>query len=100
MSRVSEHLDPHRQHSLGGHPDLHVGGLAGDREVADEAGLDQAVAPAVGLLLGLLVGNDPYSHPHLVLLAQVGERQQQAGERPLHVVGAAPVAVAPPRAAG
>ena len=46
---------------------------------------------AVGLLLGLLVGNDPQPHPHLVLLAQVGERQQQAGERALHVVGAAPV---------
>ena len=91
MGRASEHLDSHRQHPLGGNAHLHVGGLAGDREVADEARLDQAVPASVVFLLGLLVGNDPQPHPHLVLLAQVGERQQQACERPLHVVGAAPM---------
>ena len=53
--------------------------------------VDQAVPAAVVLLLGLLVRHDPQPHPHLVLLAQVGERQQQAGERALHVVGPAPM---------
>ena len=50
---------PDREHALGLDPDVHVGGLAGDREVADEALLDELVRAALDLLLGLLVGDDP-----------------------------------------
>ena len=50
---------------------MHVGRLARDREVADEALVDELVAAAVVLLLGLLVGDDPEPHPDRVLVAQV-----------------------------
>ena len=70
---------------------MEVRGLAGDREVAHEALLDEPVSPAVGLLLRFLVGDDAQAHAHLILGAKIGQRQQQAGERPLHVVGTAAV---------
>ena len=63
------HLQPQRQHPLGLDPDVQVGRLAGDREVADEAAVDQMVAAALDLLLGLLVADDPQPHPHPVLIA-------------------------------
>ena len=78
----------HRDDALGGDADMHVGRLAGDREVADEALGDQQLAPALDLLLRLLIRDDPEPHPNGVLLAEVGSRQQQAGEGALHVVGA------------
>ena len=61
---VPADLEPQRQHALGLDPDVQVGRLAGDREVADEAAVDQVVAAALGLLLGLLVADDPEPHPH------------------------------------
>ena len=84
-------LEPQRQHPLRLDPDVQVGRLAGDREVADEAAVDEVVAAALGLLLGLLVADDPEPHPHPVLVAHRGGGQQHRRQRPLHVVGAAPV---------
>ena len=91
MGRRAAHLEPQRQHSLGLDPDVHVGRLAGDREVADEAGIDQPVAAAVLPLLGLLVADDPEAHPHPVLVAQRRGDDHHRRDRALHVVGAAPV---------
>ena len=91
MGRASRHLNPHCEHALGGDSDVHVGRLAGDREVPQEAGLDETVSRPVVSLLGLLIGDDSHPHPDPVLVAQVGERQQEAGERPLHVIGASSV---------
>ena len=54
---------PHRDHALGGDADVHVGGLAGDHEVAEKALGDEQVAAALDLLLGLLVGDDPEPDP-------------------------------------
>ena len=91
-------LEPQREHALRLDADLQVGRLAGDREVADEAAVDEMVAAALGLLLGLLVGDDPEPDPDRVLLAHRGEGQQHRRQRPLHVVGAAavePVALDP-----
>ena len=53
----------HRDDALGGDADMHVGRLAGDREVADEALGDQQLAPALDLLLGFLVRDDAEPHP-------------------------------------
>ena len=63
------HLQAQRQHSLRLDPDVQVGRLAGDREVADEAAVDEVVAAALGLLLGLLVADDPEPDPDPVLVA-------------------------------
>ena len=57
-------LEPQRQHPLRLDADVQVGRLAGDREVAEEAAVDQMVAAALGLLLGLLVADDAQPHPH------------------------------------
>ena len=84
-------LEPQRQHPLCLDPDLQIGRLAGDREVADEAAVDEVVAAAFGLLLGLLVADDPEPHPHPVLVAHRRRRHQHRRQRTLHVVGAAPV---------
>ena len=46
MGRRPPHLEPQRQHPLGLDPDVQIGRLAGDREVADEPALDQSVAAA------------------------------------------------------
>ena len=91
VGRDAADLEPQRQHSLGLDPDLQVGRLAGDREVADEAAVDEMVAAALGLLLGLLVADDPEPHPDPVLVAHRRGGQQHRRQRPLHVVGAAPV---------
>ena len=47
--------------------------------------------PRSRFLLGLLVADDPDPHPHPVLVAHRGGGQQHRRQRPLHVVGAAPV---------
>ena len=47
MGRRPPHLEPQRQHALGLDPDVQIGRLAGDREVAGEAAVDQRVAAAV-----------------------------------------------------
>ena len=84
-------LEPQRQHALRLDPDLEVGRLAGDREVADEAAVDEVVAAALGLLLGLLVADDPEPDPDRVLVAHRRGDDQHRRQRALHVVGAAPV---------
>jgi len=53
------HLQAQRQHPLRLDPDVQIGRLAGDREVAGEAAVDEVVGAALGLLLGLLVADDP-----------------------------------------
>ena len=60
--------DPHRQHALGLDPDVQIGRLAGDREVAAESAGDERVGGALVKLLGLLVGHahQAYAHPSLV----------------------------------
>ena len=73
-------LQPQGEHPLGLDADLQVGGLAGDREVADEAAVDEMVAAALGFLLGLLVADDPESHPHLLLVAP--SRRRSAASPP------------------
>ena len=88
MGSATVDAQAHRDDALGGDTDMHVGRLAGDREVADEALGDEQLAAALDLLLGFLVGDDPEPHPDAVLLAQVGDREQQAREGALHVVGA------------
>src|SRR6478735_149226 len=50
--------------------DVEVGGLAGDREIADVTGLDEQVGRALVDLLGLLVRDADEAHAHLVLVAQ------------------------------
>ncbi len=52
---------------------------------------DEVLAAALGLLLGLLVADDAEPHPDLLGLAQRGGDEQHRRQRPLHVVGAAPV---------
>ena len=69
---------------------MHVGRLAGDREVAEVALLDQVVRPALLELLGLLVGHAHEVHAHAVLGGEVVQRQHHPGEPTLHVVGATP----------
>ena len=84
------HLEPQRHHPLCLDPDVHVGRLAGDREVADEAGIDQVVAAPILALLRLLVADDPEPHPHPVLVAQRRGDDHHRRHRALHVVGAPP----------
>ena len=84
-------LDPHREHALGLDADVQVGGLAGDREVADVALLDEVVGAALLDLLGLLVGDADEVHAHALLRGQVVERAHHRREAALHVVGAAAV---------
>ena len=96
----ARHLEPHRQHALRLHADVQVGRLAGDREVAGVAVLDQELGAAVDLLLGLLVRDDREDDAHARLVAQLLERAHHRRERALHVVGAAavePVALDPRR---
>ena len=88
-------LEPHRQHPLGLDPDVEVGRLAGDREVADEAGVDQPVAAAVLALLRLLVADHAEPHPDPVLVAHRRGDDHHRRDRALHVVGAAPVEPVP-----
>src|SRR5829696_3022614 len=59
MRRAPLDLEPNGKDPLRLYADLEVGGLAGDREVPDEATGDECVGAAVLLLLGLLVGDDP-----------------------------------------
>ena len=88
-------LQPQRQHPLGLDPDVQIGRLAGDREVAEEAAVDQMIAAALGFLLGLLVADDPQPHPHPLLIAHRGGGQQHRRQRPLHVIGATPIEPVP-----
>ena len=85
----AEDQDPQREHALGLDADVQVGGLAGDREIADVAGLDQQVRRALVDLLGLLVGHAHEADPHLVLVLEVLERAHHRGQAALHVIGAA-----------
>ena len=82
-------LDPHRQHALGLDPDVQVGRLAGDREVAAQPALDRNLGRPLVELLGLLVGDADQPHPHPILALGVLERAHHPGQAALHVVGAA-----------
>ena len=78
-----------REHALGLHADVKVGRLAGDREVAAVAALDQNVGAADAHRLGLFVGDAEEADLHPFLVAQIAQRAHHRGERGLHVVGAA-----------
>jgi hypothetical protein len=82
-------LEPHREHALRLDPDVHVGGLAGDHEVAHEPLADELIAAALALLLRLLVRHDAEADAHVRRIADVVQREEHRRQRPLHVVRAA-----------
>ena len=89
MGSATVHDDPHHQHALGLDADVHVGGLAGDREIPAQAGADDRVGRALVELLGLLVADADQAHLDLVLVLDVLERAHHRRQAALHVVGAA-----------
>ena len=91
MGRLAAHLDPQGEHALRLHPDVEVGRLAGDREVADVALFDEVVGAPRLRLVGLLVRDAEEVHPHRRLAGELTHREHHAGEPALHVVGAAAV---------
>lgn len=80
--------DSQREHPLGLHPDVKIGGLAGDREVAAVAALDQNIGAADPHRLRLLVGDAEEAHLHALFVAQIAQRAHHRRESRLHVVGA------------
>ena len=82
-------VDPHHQHALCLDPDVKVGRLAGDREVATEPAPDDVLRGPLVDLLRLLVRHAREPDPDPVLLPNVLERAHHRGQRRLHVVGAA-----------
>ena len=82
-------LQAQREHALGLDADVQVGRLAGEREVAVQALLDEDVGRAPRDVLGLLVGDADEAHADLVLRGDVLERAHHGRQRALHVVGAA-----------
>ena len=83
--------DPHREHALRGDADVHVGRLAGDREVADEALWTSRSPPRSVSSSDSSSGTMPSRTRTSSWSRRSASASMSAGERPLHVVGAAPV---------
>ena len=89
VRRAALEHEAQRQHALRLHADLHVGRLAGDREVADVAVLDEPVRAAVSVSSDSSSATQTKWTRTSLRSRHLAERAHHRREPALHVVGAA-----------